>query len=402
MRLEYSGLTSVTWVCLVAGILASVVAGADAAPERYLIDPQNSRLEVFVRADPAGVAANLGTDQHVRVRRFDGVVIHDPDRLSASSVELRIESGSLEVLPGKSPADTLAEIQSTMESSQILDVRRFSTITFSSKSVTAVTGKEGMLTLGGPLTLHGKSREIKLSVTVKRTRDSLTVTGETVLGQTSFGIEPYSAMFGAFRLLDPVTVKFSIHASRDPSSKPASPVVAKSPTPAPTPRFIPSLRDPSKPAVFPKLDLSRLVRIRAGAAGVDERVELSDGPLRGRWSDSHGGLLEIAEKNGRLYFILQVVRGPAGHQGKITGSARWNEPLGWYSDEGLVPGKNGVSNLVFVLRGSKLEIVGAKTDYYHDARASFDGMYERVGKLSAADLERVEKAGAAGVTPEDP
>ena len=127
-------------------------------------------------------------------------------------------------------------------------------------------------------------------------------------------------------------------------------------------------------------------------------AELNDADLSGHWSDSYGGDLQIVHKGGKLFFEIDVVRGPTAHVGSLAGVASWNYPLGWFSDKGrdADKDKDGETNLAFVLENRKLRIFGANTQYYHGARAHFDGDYVRVKDLTAAEKAELEKAAGEG------
>jgi hypothetical protein len=81
--------------------------------------------------------------------------------------------------------------------------------------------------------------------------------------------------------------------------------------------------------------------------------------------------------------------------------ATWNAPLGWFSDRGRDKEKTEESNLVFVGRGTVLEIIGANTSCYHGARAYFDGEYCKVGRLDEKRQGDVTKAAEAGAIAEE-
>lgn len=132
-------------------------------------------------------------------------------------------------------------------------------------------------------------------------------------------------------------------------------------------------------ATAAELSRSRAAWLRGLAKG--DSVE----SLTGRWSDSYGADLRIVEKAGKLYFSLEVVRGPTSHTGGLAGVAAWNSPIGWFSDKGLDASKTEETNLSFRLQSRRLELVGANTSHYHGARAYFDGFYVRTGDLSAKE-----------------
>lgn len=144
--------------------------------------------------------------------------------------------------------------------------------------------------------------------------------------------------------------------------------------------------------------------LSTAAALTEERVIWLKGLLReeadsltGKWSDSYGGHMEIVEKDGKIHFTIEVVRGPAAHLGGIAGIAAWNHPIGWFSDKGRDKDKPSETNLAFHLRDKRLEVTGANTSEYHGARAYFDGRYVRVGDLDEATQVKVLKSAKAGL-----
>ncbi len=117
----------------------------------------------------------------------------------------------------------------------------------------------------------------------------------------------------------------------------------------------------------------------------------------GVWKDSQGGELNLVQEGKKLFFTIDVVRGPTYHLGSIGGEAFWNSPLGWFSDQGNDPEKKDEpTNLAFIQRDKELEVVGANTSPYHGARAYFDGKYIRVAALSKEQAAKVKKEAVEG------
>lgn len=148
--------------------------------------------------------------------------------------------------------------------------------------------------------------------------------------------------------------------------------------------------------------------LSTAAALTEERVMWLKGLLRGegdsltgRWSDSYGGHMEIVEKDGKLHFTIEVVRGPTAHLGGIAGIAAWNYPIGWFSDKGRDKDKPTETNLAFHLRNKRLEVVGANTSEYHGARAYFDGRYVLVAGLDDKAQAKVLKDAKSGEISEE-
>ena len=115
----------------------------------------------------------------------------------------------------------------------------------------------------------------------------------------------------------------------------------------------------------------------------------------GRYIDGNGGLLEIVEEGNKIFFTLQVVRGPTYHTGAIAGEAKKNQTMARHSDatrpEAGKPADAGETWLTFVKRGRWLEIIGTNTMYYHGARAYFDGKFIRVAAFDEKQKEQVLK-----------
>jgi uncharacterized protein YecT (DUF1311 family) len=126
-----------------------------------------------------------------------------------------------------------------------------------------------------------------------------------------------------------------------------------------------------------------------------------DETLTGYWTDSYGGSIEVVEREGHLHFVIQCVRGPTSHLGGLAGIAVWNPNIGWFSDKGWDKDKTDETNLSFILRDKKLEIIGANTGYYHGARAYFDGSYVKVKALDAKSQAKIVKAAKSGEVPEE-
>ena len=122
-------------------------------------------------------------------------------------------------------------------------------------------------------------------------------------------------------------------------------------------------------------------------------ADKEDDPLTGFWTDGDGGTLEIVERNEKLFFVFHVVRGQSLHVGVIAGLAHWNRPLGWFSDKGREADKPEEANIAFIEKERHLEVVGAQTNYYHGARAYFDGAYYKIAPLEEKAQENVVKAG---------
>lgn len=110
----------------------------------------------------------------------------------------------------------------------------------------------------------------------------------------------------------------------------------------------------------------------------------------GKYSDSRGGFLQIAEKDGNVFFVLDVVRGPSFHIGGIDGKISVNGNTGWF--ETKAEGEEKPTWLTFLdgldYEGS-VRVTAENTSYFHGARGYFQGTYLWTGELSAEDRKKV-------------
>lgn len=113
-----------------------------------------------------------------------------------------------------------------------------------------------------------------------------------------------------------------------------------------------------------------------------------DKPLTGRYADDYGGRMLLYQEDDRLYFLIDVVRGPTYHMGGIAGVAQINDELARYSDDDT-ENKEKETWVTFIIGGQRLKLITANARYYHGARAYFDGEYLRVDDLTAEEKKAV-------------
>jgi uncharacterized protein YecT (DUF1311 family) len=103
----------------------------------------------------------------------------------------------------------------------------------------------------------------------------------------------------------------------------------------------------------------------------------------GIYRDSFGGEVTLEEKKDGLHFEISVVRSPAFHTGNLSGTAKPSGESASWTDAPKSEGKK-VAKLRFKFNANRsltLESEGA--EYYHGARARFDGWYFKVAPLKA-------------------
>lgn len=114
--------------------------------------------------------------------------------------------------------------------------------------------------------------------------------------------------------------------------------------------------------------------------------------ITGVYQDSFGGALQLEQTAQGVVFSVNVVRGPTTHTGGLTGVAALKGSVAVYKEK-LEPGEDRKPcELTFAFSdGHIVKVAGKNTEYYHGARAYFDGTYFKVAKLEKPiDLNAVE------------
>jgi polyisoprenoid-binding protein YceI len=197
-------------------LLALVPCLAAASPVRYALDP--ARTEIVALTHPAGLLGGVAHAHVIAARDPAGSVLYDPGAPERSRIEVRLSSAALvdddPALRRKygldkdvSEADR-GKIGDTMRSASQLDVRRFPDVSFVSESVKRLD--DGRLEVSGRLALHGVEAPLRLPVKVTVEGGVLRGEGTAHIGQSAFGIKPYSAGMGTIRNADGVELRISL------------------------------------------------------------------------------------------------------------------------------------------------------------------------------------------------
>jgi polyisoprenoid-binding protein YceI len=150
----------------------------------------------------------------VEATEVGGVVDYDPARPEASAVVVEVHTASLRVdepaarrrlgVAGDLSESQRADVAKSMRAPDQLDVARYPTIRFAS---TRVVGEaDGRLRVTGRLTLRGVTQEVTFPATVTLESGALRGRASLTFLQSSFGYRPYSALLGAIRNRDEVTL----------------------------------------------------------------------------------------------------------------------------------------------------------------------------------------------------
>lgn len=155
-----------------------------------------SSAEILVFTFKEGLLSAVAHDLKLKATRFTLEV-------EADQARLELEAGSLRVIcamkdgvenPAAVPSGKYGEIEKNL-ATDVLQVKKFPTIRF---VTTRVTDTEVV----GQLTLHGETHEVR----GRRSGRS----AEFRFEQRQFGLKPFSAMLGALKVKDEVTVKVTL------------------------------------------------------------------------------------------------------------------------------------------------------------------------------------------------
>jgi len=165
----------------------------------YSLGPGSGVLSIQTARQ--GAASKAGHDLRIEVGSWEAEVkLGEPPEQSAMT--LAADSRSLRVIEGTGGVKSLtdkdkASIQDTINS----EVLKGCAIEFRSSEVARAPG--GGLSVRGQLDLNGSTAPVAFELVLG---DDGRVTGSATVKQTDFGMKPYSALFGALKVADEVTV----------------------------------------------------------------------------------------------------------------------------------------------------------------------------------------------------
>ena len=188
--------------------LAGSLSLRAAGPRTFTVEPDRSHAMIAV--GKSGAFSFAGHTHEVEAPVTSGSVRLDPDTPSKSDVKLVFNAAKMRVTGKGDPADDVPKVQEVMIGEQLLDVKKFPTITFESTGVTAKGAAPSMeLTVAGRLTIRGTTRPVTAPVSVRIEGAMLSATGKFLIKQTDFGIKPIS-VGGVVKVKDELTITFTI------------------------------------------------------------------------------------------------------------------------------------------------------------------------------------------------
>lgn len=167
-------------------------------PGTHKLGPSNATLTV--KTGRTGAAAKAGHNLVIEVTSWEATLVAGEDP-AQTTIELAADGGSLRVREGSGGAKALSDddkedIQKTIDK----DVLKKKSVEFRS---TSCGGDGSELNVAGDLTLMGNTSPVDFTLTVD---DDGKLTGSATVTQSNHKIKPYSALFGALKVVDEVEV----------------------------------------------------------------------------------------------------------------------------------------------------------------------------------------------------
>ena len=182
----------------VAAIALGILLVTPTLAQDRSIDTAHSSLKV--RVFKSGLFSALAHDHEIEAPIAAGSV-----RMGDNpSVTLAVHARELRVLDPDASANSRADVQKTMEGSDVLDVERFPEISFQSTEIQKKG--EQHWTVRGNLTLHGRNSPVDVDVVLRDDHFE----GSAQLKQHDFGMTPVSIAGGTVKVKDEVRIEFTI------------------------------------------------------------------------------------------------------------------------------------------------------------------------------------------------
>jgi polyisoprenoid-binding protein YceI len=179
---------------------------------RFVIDTKKSRFTVHAFA--TGILSGMGHNPTIGIRRFDGEVEFDPEKLEARGLCLIIQSASLEVQDDISDRDR-REMDKMMKG-DVLEAGKYPEIRYEASHIPVTKLGDALFaaTLIGNLSFHGVTRSQSVPVRITSLGEMIRASGDFTLKQSDYQIKPVSVAGGALRLKDELRFSFEMVAQK--------------------------------------------------------------------------------------------------------------------------------------------------------------------------------------------
>ena len=186
-------------------ILSLLLAGAEAAPVTYALQPDKSWLYVVVYYDRDRWSAVAAHDHVVRASTFEGAVTWDPENPAACDIRFDFPVTNLVIDPpgarerekldpegAVSDGDKLSIVKNMLSHTN-LDAANFGSISY--RSVSCAARSDGKFDVAGDLTIRGATKRVTTAMVVTPDPASLVAGGVFKLNHSDFGMKPFTLGF---------------------------------------------------------------------------------------------------------------------------------------------------------------------------------------------------------------
>lgn len=179
---------------------------------RYLVDTRASQFTVQTFA--SGLVAVIAHSPKIAIREWTGEVMVSSPNLEDSTLKVRIEAASLEVLDELRDSDR-KEIHRVMKQ-DVLETSRFPQVSFDSTDVKAEKVRDDLykIKVRGRLSLHGVTNEHSFNTQVSMADDSSRAYGEFTVRQSDYDLRIASIAGGTLKLQDDLKFSFYVLARK--------------------------------------------------------------------------------------------------------------------------------------------------------------------------------------------
>jgi len=180
---------------------------------RYRITSDGSRFMAHVGS--TGLLWFLGHPHHFAIKDFAGEAIVAPGKLESASLEMTVNSGSLEET-GENFTNEQKQIITNTARKEVLEADEYPEISFRSTGITGISdgGEHQHTIIHGNLTLHGVTRPVDIKATVIADANLLHATGHFSIKRSDYGVKTKSIKHGLIRVSNRVRFEFDIAARR--------------------------------------------------------------------------------------------------------------------------------------------------------------------------------------------
>ena len=196
----------------------SLIQMASATPHDYAFLSNKGVLYVQVFKAPT-LAADLSHNHAIQAVGWSGKGSWDADDYSKCNISISVPVNNLQVdtpfirnvagLNGTISDSMRKDVKKHMLSKTQLHAEEYPMITFQS---TGCEESEKGIVLEGDFTMHGTTQTVSVPVTIKDS-DGFNIKGSFTVKATDYGIQPYSAMFGAVGNKDEMKITFDLVAA---------------------------------------------------------------------------------------------------------------------------------------------------------------------------------------------